>query len=430
MIPTSSKVTPTIYKSLVSLTWKNVSIKTTENKQLIHNATGIVNPGEMLAIMGSSGAGKTTLLNSLSFQSNNRELIQTGSIKVNNHEIGAKIHNIAAFCQQEDLFMGALTVREHLRFHARLKSVEFVEERIEQIIEEMGLSSCADTKIGTFGRDKTISGGERKRLSFGTHILIQPAIFFADEPTSGLDYYLAQAVVTSLLNIAKKGTTILCTIHQPSSDTFQLFHKLLLLSHGETVYFGNSGSPIVKYFDKVLNSACEQYTNPADHYIKTISVRKKRANELAKIFRETKNYDLIVNDFNNISNIPPVTKVKKKCNVFIQLKMLIWRAMIMTYRDPMISIARVVQSLVVGVILGAIYFRNPPLPYIGLVAGTNFSSPTQSLDIGQIHGALFSMTAVGSMFFVFFVVTLFPLIGPVWRIDYESKLYDVPIIFS
>ena len=83
--------------------------------------------------------------------------------------------------------------------------------------------------IGYPGLNKTISGGEMKRLAVACGMATNPAIIFLDEPTSGLDSYLAHQVVDLLSQLTKRGTTIICTIHQPSSDIFQMFDNLLLL---------------------------------------------------------------------------------------------------------------------------------------------------------------------------------------------------------
>ena len=120
--------------------------------------------------MGSSGAGKTTFLNVLANQ-NMQGLKKSGSIYVNGTDVGDTIQDFSAYVQQEDMFYGAMTVREHLRFQANLRGVENPEQRINVVIDEMGLQACADTRIGTPGGRKTISGGEKKRLSFATQIL-------------------------------------------------------------------------------------------------------------------------------------------------------------------------------------------------------------------------------------------------------------------
>ena len=135
--------------------------------------------------------------------------------------------------QQHDIFVGSLTVNEHLNFHAALQMPRATSrqryKRVNELMEHFGLMKCVDTLIGFPGISKTISGGEMKRLSLATELITNPPLIFCDEPTSGLDSFLAEIVVESLAQLAKNGTTILCTIHQPSSRTFSLFSHLLLL---------------------------------------------------------------------------------------------------------------------------------------------------------------------------------------------------------
>lgn len=145
--------------------------------------------------------------------------------------------------------MGTLTVREtitysaHLRLPSNLRRSE-VDEIIENVIMEMGLQECGDQLIGNWHL-RGISGGEKKRLSIALEILTQPRMMFLDEPTSGLDSAAAFFVLQVLKNAAcGGGRTIVCSIHQPSSEVFALFDDLCLLSSGETIYFGEAKSAV------------------------------------------------------------------------------------------------------------------------------------------------------------------------------------------
>ena len=121
---------------------------------------------------------------------------------------------------QDDVIFEHFTVREALRFAARLKlrkSEEKQEIRIDSLIEELGLQDCANTMVGSVLK-KTISGGERKRTAIGVELITNPQMVLLDEPTSGLDAFTAYKICKLLQNLARnKGKTIISTIHQPSS---------------------------------------------------------------------------------------------------------------------------------------------------------------------------------------------------------------------
>lgn len=84
------------------------------------SVSGSARPGELLALMGSSGAGKTTLLNSLTFRSDHN-VIESGVRSINGIPVNSKLLTaVSAYVQQHDLFIGTLTVREHLIFQVRI----------------------------------------------------------------------------------------------------------------------------------------------------------------------------------------------------------------------------------------------------------------------------------------------------------------------
>jgi len=83
---------------------------------------------------------------------------------------------------------------------------------------------------------KTISGGERKRTAIGVELITNPSLILLDEPTSGLDSFKALQIVQLLKRLARQGKTIISTIHQPSSESFLEFDRLLLMSDGYCVY--------------------------------------------------------------------------------------------------------------------------------------------------------------------------------------------------
>ena len=104
---------------------------------------------------------------------------------------------------------------------------------------KLNLKKCENTLIGAPDKNiKGISGGERRRLAFACELLTDPNLLFCDEPTSGLDSYMAMILVESMRELANRGKTIICTIHQPSSEIFEKFDRLCLLAEGKLAYIG------------------------------------------------------------------------------------------------------------------------------------------------------------------------------------------------
>ncbi|XP_050229972.1 ABC transporter G family member 15-like isoform X2 [Mercurialis annua] len=190
-----------------------------------------------------------------------------------------------SYVTQEDYFLGTLTVRETIAYSAQMRfpdkmSKQEINKVVEKTIEEMGLEDCANTMIGNWHM-RGISNGEKKRLSISIEILTRPYILFLDEPTSGLDSASAFFVIQALRNIACDGKIVICSIHQPSSDLFNLFDDLLLLSNGETVYFGQL-SLAVKFFADA-GFPCPTRRNPSDHFLRCISLDFDTINEVLRL---------------------------------------------------------------------------------------------------------------------------------------------------
>ena len=195
--------------------------------------------------MGASGAGKSTLLNALTFR-NLTGLKVNGNRYANGVAVSPNsLTSVSAYVQQDDLFIGTLTVKEHLIFQARVrmdKEIPYQQrmERIDEVVQELGMTDCLNTIIGIAGRIKGLSGGEKKRLSLASEVLTNPPLMFCDEPTSGLDFYMAQNMVKVLRNMAKGGKTIVATIHQPSSQVFALFDRILMMAQGKVAFLGDA----------------------------------------------------------------------------------------------------------------------------------------------------------------------------------------------
>ncbi|KAF7842993.1 ABC transporter G family member 11-like [Senna tora] len=264
----------------ICLTWKDLWVTASSknggrSKSILQGLTGYAKTGQLLAIMGPSGCGKSTLLDTLAGRlgSNTR---QTGEILVNGHK-QALAYGTSAYVTQDDTLYTTLTVREAVYYSAQLQlpdsmSKQEKKERAELTIREMGLQDAMNTRIGGGWGSKGISGGQKRRVSICIEILTRPRLLFLDEPTSGLDSAASYYVMRAIARLGQKDgiqRTIIASIHQPSSEVFQLFHNLCLLSSGRNVYFGPASS--ASEFFASNGFPCPTLQNPSDHYLKTIN---------------------------------------------------------------------------------------------------------------------------------------------------------------
>ncbi|KAF9461727.1 pleiotropic drug resistance ABC transporter [Collybia nuda] len=239
---------------------------------LLDDVSGYVAPGKLTALMGESGAGKTTLLNVLA------QRVDTGVVRgdrfVNGHALPADFQSQTGYCQQMDTHVPTDTVREALLFSAKLRQPSSVstaekEAYVETCLKMCGLEAFGDAAIGSLGIE------HRKRTTIAVELAAKPKLLlFLDEPTSGLDSQSAWAIMSFLRNLADNGQAILCTIHQPSAELFQVFDRLLLLRKGgQTVYFGDIGhnaTKLIHYFETNGARHCAPTENPAEYMLDII----------------------------------------------------------------------------------------------------------------------------------------------------------------
>ncbi|KAK9950594.1 hypothetical protein M0R45_006078 [Rubus argutus] len=225
--------------------------KSDSNRLILKGVSGVVEPGEILAMLGPSGSGKTTLLTALGGRLSGK---LGGNITYNNKPFSNSLKRNIVFVTQDDFLYPHLTVTKTLVFTAllRLPSTLTRAEKTteaEAVIRKLELTNCKNIIIGDeFIRG--ISGGERRRVSIGQELLINPSLLFLDEPTSGLDSTTAQKIVKGLSDLARGRRAIIMTIHQPSSRLFYMFQKVMLLSEGNALYFGKV-SDVMPYFSGI-----------------------------------------------------------------------------------------------------------------------------------------------------------------------------------
>lgn len=212
---------------------------------------------KLIGLMGASGSGKSTLLNVL----NGTDKPSSGRVLINGinlHEHPEKFEGIVGFIPQDDLLIEDLTVFENLYYSARLCFGHYTREQsaelAEQVLLNLGLSEIRNLKVGS-PLEKTISGGQRKRLNIGLELLREPTILFVDEPTSGLSSRDSENIMDLLKELTLRGKMIFVVIHQPSSDIFKMFDTLIILDVGGfQIYYGNPAES-VNYFQDIINAA-------------------------------------------------------------------------------------------------------------------------------------------------------------------------------
>ena len=254
---------------------KKISPRRTE---VLVNVSGTCEAGRLVCILGPTGAGKTSLLNILSgrfAQSSVAGSKITGTVSINGVVVDpVKYRRQVACVMVDECLFPTMTPREAFTFAADLRlnpnkrSPKQIEESVEALIKVLDLGKCADTFIGS-DLVKGLSNGEKKRTAVGTELVTEPHIIFLDEPTSGLDSHSAYQMVSGPLKaLAKRNKVVLCSIQQPSSETFFQFDDVLVLSaQGEAVYFGPTQGAMIRAAFSAVGHPCPSNYNPADHAV-------------------------------------------------------------------------------------------------------------------------------------------------------------------
>lgn len=263
----SSKVKPIYYsdiigrfladssKAKISFEAKNIEYKFKGGKLGLRGINMSEESGKLIGIMGGSGAGKSTLLNVL----NGMEVPSAGGVFINGKNVHTdkdSVDGVIGHVTQDDLLIEELTVFQNLFYNAKLCFGNLTDEQITDkcraLLADLGLSETRDLKVGS-PLEKTISGGQRKRLNIALELIREPSVLYVDEPTSGLSSRDSENIMDLLKELALKGKLIFVVIHQPSSDIFKMFDKLMILDVGGfPIYYGNPVDA-VSYFKRLVN---------------------------------------------------------------------------------------------------------------------------------------------------------------------------------
>ncbi|XP_071808121.1 broad substrate specificity ATP-binding cassette transporter ABCG2-like isoform X2 [Asterias amurensis] len=357
------------------------------DKVILNEVTGIFGPG-MNAILGPTGSGKTSLLDVLAARKDPHGL--SGTVLIDGQAQPENFKLVSGYVVQDDVVMGTLTVRENLEFSANLRLDKTVTKeerkiRVQDVINELGLNLCADTKVGTeFIRG--VSGGERKRTNVGMELITKPSVLFLDEPTTGLDASTANAVMVLLSKLTKRGRTIIFSIHQPRYSIYKLFDRLHLLSLGNTVYHGPAKEALQYFSDS--GYVCEEHNNPPDFFLDIIN-GDSTAVTMAMEEEDTAHTGINCRDENDVPEKPKITEVFKtsdherklgesasqiykqytatdQVNTVVieyptsfatQLYYVSKRTILNILRNPMQSYIQFLFMIIFGLVVGGLYFQ-------------------------------------------------------------------------
>ncbi|XP_071634441.1 ATP-binding cassette sub-family G member 1-like [Temnothorax longispinosus] len=334
-------------------------------KTILRNVTGYFESGKLTVIIGPSGAGKTTLLK---VTSGERLTDVKGIITINGVERDREMFRkrVRYVPQQFDL-LPFLTTRETLYIAARLKlDVNQDEQAIRLIVndiaESLSLSNCLDTLA------KKLSGGERKRLSIGVEMITKPSVLLLDEPTSGVDSAASNQLVNMLHGMARENCTVVCAIHQPSSQMISLFDDIMVLNQGRSMYCGPKNEILNTYSiagftcpifyniaEFVLEVITEQrggdlenlYKICCDEYEKSRSRNKPNENETSNSNQKCETGDIDT----STNNIIP------KKSTWQQQKILFLRSLICIKRDITLTKLRFAGHIANGLFFGAVFYN-------------------------------------------------------------------------
>mmetsp|Transcript_33388 Transcript_33388/g.64431 ORF Transcript_33388/g.64431 Transcript_33388/m.64431 type:complete len:611 (-) Transcript_33388:404-2236(-) len=405
-------------KEPCSLEWHDIGFSVKQRHILTSNS-GTLNSGSLCALLGPSGSGKTSLLNILARRLRTRgKLTVTGQVLLNGEEMGQESARDIAFVLQEDILYATTTPREAILFSATLRlpaDMPRAEKRarVEDLITDLKLTECADTMIGG-PLMKGVSGGEKKRTAIAVELVKQPKLCFLDEPTSGLDSYAANSVVKSLRVLSQRGCCVLCTIHQPSSDTFHLFKQVLVLMRGGSQFFlggiGDLSSSLAS-----AGKPCPAEYNLADHVLYLLQEEPNETLlEMSKAISGGAN--ATSKQPGAVATTGLTIRMPRKPGFMVQLLTVLNREGHNTIRNKPALIASVGVPFFLNLLFGVLFFQAGDTGTDDYTVRTHFGAVTQ-VAIGGMFGA-----AQG-------VLVKLPLVRGLFLREYAAGTYSAGAFF-
>ncbi|KAE8884663.1 ABC transporter G family member 34 [Phytophthora fragariae] len=387
--------------------WQKVPMTT---KHALHPMSGIIKPGSMTLILANPGAGKSTFLKALAGKLQDNKQTEIGGQVLYSGLKGDEIDliKLVGLVDQTDNHIPTLTVRETFKFAdlcVNGRPEDQPEEmrdiatlRTELLLQILGLEGCADTVVGD-ALLRGVSGGERKRVTVGEVLVGGQSLFLCDEISTGLDSAATFDIIKALRTWCKTlGGSVIVALLQPTPEVVEQFDDILMVNEGHMVYHGPR-TEILDYFEE-RGFSCPPRVDPADFLIEVTSGRGHRyangsvelrnlpvtSEEFNSAFCRSsiynKTHEAISKGFNEhqFDNPEAFQKAKSTANLarskeksefglaFIPSTLLLLnRQKLIWLRDPPLLWGKLIEALVIGLVMGMIYFDVSSTYYLRMI---------------------------------------------------------------
>ncbi|EFC44933.1 predicted protein [Naegleria gruberi] len=355
-------------KKDVTIEFKNLSFHSFEGKRILNNISGRIESGKLTAVMGSTGSGKSSFLTVLSKRAHYG--VQEGEIKLNGRILTESLKKAIGFVPQDDIMISSLQIWETLMFSSIYRSMTSLFfplfRKVKETAEMLNIRHKLFSTIGDVNK-KVLSGGEKKRLNVGIEIINECQVLLLDEPTSGLDSKQALLLCKILAQKTKnEGLNVICVIHQPSAEIYEMFDDLILFRNGEMIAHGDAKQIASKCAKDILQISdnfekqdesegkeSEEYNNPGDCVIAAMDIMTaEQQQELIRIQPSLSKFKLDKGGYQNeMSNFIPVPNVP----FYIQGLAFLFRGVLQIFHEFSSFATDLLINTISGIFIGAIF---------------------------------------------------------------------------
>ncbi|KAI9168527.1 hypothetical protein H9P43_007900 [Blastocladiella emersonii ATCC 22665] len=364
--------------------------KSAKRRTILHGLSAAFKAGRLTVIVGSSGSGKTSTLNAIAGETTSGRL--TGNLYLNGQRAtGADMKRVLGFVHQDDVILATQTVHEAVTTSARPRLPSDMPEaerarRVDETIAMLGLNACRDSLIG-----------------------------------SGLDSYNAWSVVQLLKDLAQSGRTVVATLHQPSSEIFQLIDDLCIVSQGEIMYLGPAAesysNPVDYFFMASLNTAAGASGTTAFGAAPGPYTAEDRIPRLLEAWKSSPEFARVIKAIARPTRTGGISRssFKYKSGFATQFRVLLSRAARNVARHPLIVKAKFAQSVFIGPLAAALYY--------------GVGDRKMAAQVQDRAGLLFFLAIQQVLSSAMGVVAIFSAEKEVFRREYGARYYRLPAFF-